>query len=206
MVTVTSGMETASRMLHSSRHLAVGMRPALRSVTRPSPSTVQKFSLAATSPEANPMPNPRADRAPRPISFSQGSYPNRARCAGPLPGVKPGPSGLIDPELPVAAKRSRLGSVAVSSSDFPVSGCGRPPRPSITRRTILASLSPIQSLRVCSELITASPIWLHSLGSTHLAPLTWVYSYSALIWVPPSGSTIWVRIEIRSTPCRNGLC
>ena len=51
---------------------------------------------------------------------------------GPLPGVIPGSTGVVRPHALSAARESRFGSRAVSSSDLPVSGCGAPPRPSTT--------------------------------------------------------------------------
>ena len=140
-VSSTSGMRICLSTSQSSAPFSVGMRPALRSVTLPSPSTVQKFSRAATSPFWKSTPSPRAESAPRPISLFQGSYPKSARWAGPLPGVMPGPRGEISPQLPPAASASRLGSRADSSSDWPVCGCGSPPSPSMTTSRILVSLS-----------------------------------------------------------------
>ena len=154
-VTSTPGMSMPARIAHSRRQVSVGIRPALRSVIEPEAAAVQKFSRAATSPGRKSRPRPRQERAPRPILRAHGSYPNRARCAGPLPGVNPAPRGEWRPQLARAHRRSRLGSEAVSSSLRPVSGRGSPPRPSMTRRMMRAPEPATNSSRVSSELITA---------------------------------------------------
>src|SRR5207302_4943236 len=56
------------------------------------------------------------------------------------PGVMPGATCRSKPHAPWAARRSRFGIFAVSSSDLPVSGRGKPPSPSDESRTILLSL------------------------------------------------------------------
>ena len=57
-----------------------------------------------------------------------------------VPGAAPrrdaGPTGTVRPHALSAARRSSWGIFAASSSLRPVSGCGRPPRPSTTARTI----------------------------------------------------------------------
>src|SRR5262245_38540542 len=65
------------------------------------------------------------------------------------------------PQAPRDASPSRLGSRAVSSSDFPVSGRGSPPRPSRESSTILVALS------TTSGAMTSSILALRGLGILH---------------------------------------
>ena len=74
-----------------------------------------------------------------PTRYLIGSYPNSARCPGPLPGVTPCATGTVMPQMLSSASRSRRGMFACSSSERPVS-LGRPPSPSMTTRRILVSL------------------------------------------------------------------
>ena len=118
----------------------VGIRPALLSTILLLLSTVQRLPRAAKSPGPSSTSIPKASSTPRPIRYLTGSYPKSAMCPGPLPGVIPCITGVVTPAALRLASLSKLGIRAVSNSDLFVSGCGAPPRPSTTSKTIFESV------------------------------------------------------------------
>ena len=67
---VPASARAALSLSASRRFSSVEIRPARRSVTLPSPSSVAKLPRATTSPGPNSTPTPSASSAPRPMSFS----------------------------------------------------------------------------------------------------------------------------------------
>ncbi|MBA7602594.1 hypothetical protein ES703_09690 [subsurface metagenome] len=117
--------------------ISSGILPALLSVILLFSSIVAKFTRAARSPSRMGNLIPSAERIPLPIIYSSGSYPNKARCPGPLPGVIPGIIGVINPASETFTSLSIFGVSAASSSVF-LFFC-TPPSPSSTRSTIFSS-------------------------------------------------------------------
>ena len=87
--TSTPGIWTWSSLAITGPALSWDILPARRSVTFPFSSRVQRLPRAAISPAFTGRLIPAADKAPRPITNSRGSYPNSAKWAGPEPGVMP---------------------------------------------------------------------------------------------------------------------
>ena len=102
-VSTPSTLTPARSFSTSFSQTSVAMRPARRSVTRPSASIVQKLPRIATSFGPTSTPIPSASSTPRPMSFSSGSKPNRPRWPGPEPGVIPGATGVLSPTVPSVA-------------------------------------------------------------------------------------------------------
>jgi hypothetical protein len=110
---------TAAFSARASGVASVAMRPARRSVSRPSAPAVAKFARAVTSPGATSIPSPSVSSTPRPTSSATGSYPKIEKCPGPLPGVIPGAIGTYRPSPPSAARASRCGCFAARGRGHP---------------------------------------------------------------------------------------
>ena len=103
-------------------------------------------------------------------------------CPGPLPGVIPGNTGVVSPQSLYRASKSRLGITAVSSSDLPVEGFGKPPSPSTTNIIIfdevdLHSSVLLKNSIMFSNLLIQEEFFLRGIPRMHIHQLKYETFY-----------------------------